>query len=110
MPLRRIARITAAALALLAGTGCAAAPSGALYTNVTRPLDLNLDRTPAHTGVQPQDSNNTFQFYVRIQWGSDGIGDVAKREGFTRIHYADLQTLTILGIWTQRWVHVYGER
>ncbi len=29
--------------------------------------------------------------------------------GMVRAHYADLEMLSVMGIWTQRWVHVHGE-
>jgi hypothetical protein len=101
----------ARALALLvlatALTGCV---SGLIYTHVTVPLDVNLDRTPVHDDYAREESWNTIQYYARIDWGSDGIGETAKEHGFTRVDYADLETLSVLGIWTQRWARVYGER
>ncbi len=101
-------RVRAIALLLLATTplGCM---SGALYSHVTVPLDVNLDRTPVHDEYG-RESWNSFQYYIRVDWGSDGIGDIAKQHGFTRVDYADLETLTVLGVWTQRWARVYGER
>jgi hypothetical protein len=29
--------------------------------------------------------------------------------GIETVHYADLETRSFLGIWTEQWVHVYGE-
>ena len=83
--------------------------SGLVYTHVIVPLDVNFDRTPVHDD-QERDSQNSFQFYLRVDWGSDGIGDVAKRYGFERIDYADFETLSVLGIWTQHWARIYGEK
>jgi hypothetical protein len=94
------------ALVVLVTPGCL---TGLIYTRVTVPLDVNLDETPVHR-ESDSDSWNTIQYYVQVHWGSAGIGDVAKRHGFTRIYYADLETLSVLGVWTQRWAHVYGER
>jgi hypothetical protein len=95
-----------AGLTLIWGTGCV---NGLIYTHVTRPLDLNFHQTEVHQ-EQSRDSWNTFQYYLRVDWGSAGLGDIAKKNGFTKIHYADLETLSILGIWTQSYAHVYGER
>ena len=101
-----------AALALAAivavTTGCAAG-TGALYSHVTRPLDANFDQTPVHSDSATGDQSS-IQYYVSINWGKSGLGDLAKKHGFTRIHYADLETLSILGIYTQRTAHIYGER
>jgi hypothetical protein len=101
------ARLLALLAAATTPLGCL---SGAIYTHVTVPLDVNLDRTPVHDDYARDEAWNTLQYYVRIDWGSDGIGDIAKEHGFTRVHYADLETLSVLGIWTQRWARVYGER
>jgi hypothetical protein len=46
--------------------------------------------------------------YVQIDWGSSGIADAAREQGMNQIYYADLETLSVLGIWTQRWAIVYG--
>jgi hypothetical protein len=75
----RCATLLGLAGCLAGATGCF---SGGVYTHVTKPLDVNLDRTPVHDGG---------------------------RAGITTIHYADLETLSVLGIWTQRWAVVYGE-
>lgn len=83
--------------------------SGALYHHTTVPLDVNLDETPVHR-EDAEGSWKTFQYYVRFDWGSDAPGEIAREYGFTRIYYADLETLSVLGLWTQRTVHVYGER
>lgn len=98
--------ISGAVLFLLSQTGCLA---GALYSHVTVPLDVNLDRTPVQRD-QARSAVKTFQYNLRVDWGSDGIGDIAKRHGFKRIYYADVETRTVLGIWQERWVLVYGER
>lgn len=98
--------VAVAALFLLGSTGCL---SGGLYTHITVPLDVNLDQTPVHPN-EAKDSWNSFNYYIRVDWGSYGIGDIAKRHGLKRVHYADLETLIVLGVWQQRWAHVYGER
>jgi hypothetical protein len=76
------------------------------------PLDLNLDRTPVNDAPEDYipDSKNSLQYYVRVDWGSDGIGDIAKKYGFSRVDYADLEILTVFGVWSQERVHLYGER
>jgi hypothetical protein len=101
----------ALAACLVAATGCL---SGGIYTHVTRPLDLNLDHTPVHDG-KSGDSWKTLHIpitsglFVQFDWGSDAIGDGARKAGITTIYYADLETLQVLGIWSQRWAIVYGE-
>ena len=104
----RTLRVFALALVVVGGAaGCAT--NGALFTHVTEPIDVNFDRSPVH--VEEGSSEwHTVQYYVQVDWGHNGLGQVAKQHGLKRIHYADLETLSILGIYTQRRVHVYGER
>ncbi len=88
-------------------SGCTA---GLLYTHITIPLDVNLDNTPVFTGRTATAKGDTkrIRYYVEIEWESNAIGDIMKRAGMTEVHYADLEILSVLGIWTQRYVHVYG--
>jgi len=85
--------------------------SGLIYTHVTTPLDLDLNNTPVFTGRQQagKGDTKTIRYYVQIDWDSNAIGDIAKKAGLTEVHYADLETLSVLGIWTQKTVHVYGQ-
>ena len=41
---------------------------------------------------------------------SKHFGEIAKEHGFETVYYADLETLSVLGVWTQQYVHVYGTR
>lgn len=96
-------------LASLVLPGCG---SGVLYTRITTPLDADFHETPV---VRDFDSGrgevNTLQYYVRINWGRQGIGELAKKHGFARVYYADLETLSVLnGLFQQSTVHIYGER
>jgi hypothetical protein len=102
-------------LVLFAGatlSGCvagAARPSGAIFSRTIEPLDLNFNNTPVHS-QRADEGANTLQYYVRVDWGSFAPGEVAKSYGFSEIHYADLETLSVLGFFTRRTVHVYGQR
>ena len=107
----RCATLLGLAVCLVGATGCL---SGGIYTHVTKPLDVNLNHTPVHDGGRG-DSWKTLRIpitsglFIQFDWGSDAIGDTARRAGMTTIHYADLETLSVLGLWTQRWAVVYGE-
>ncbi|MEM7198955.1 MAG: TRL domain-containing protein [Planctomycetota bacterium] len=82
---------------------------GFVYTHVTEPLDVNLNETPVFAGEGAQGDTKQIRYQVSIEWDRNGIGDIAKQHGLTTVHYADLTTLTVLGIWNQRFVTVYGE-
>ena len=101
-----ILRTVVVALAL-AASGCA--PIGLIYTNTTVPFDVNFDSTPV---VQQDDEGDikSIQYYVRVQWGDASIGEIAKRNGFQKVHYADLRTLSVFLFWQQQFVTIYGER
>ena len=109
--LRRIFATTLALAALiLVSSGCV---SGAIYSHTTVPLDVNFEgapQKPDHRGpswktlVIPAVVTN-----LRFDWGSIAIGDAAERAGIETVYYADLETLSVLGLWTQRTIHVYGE-
>lgn len=85
-------------------TGCG---TGLIYTHVTTPLDLDFNNTPVVQAGAEGDVK-TLQFRVRFDWGSRGIGEIAKEYGFEEIYYADLETFSLLGVWTRQTVHVYG--
>lgn len=97
----RLARLSLAALLPLL--------SGCLYSHTVRPLTTNLNGAPVVETSARADVKE-FDYYVRVVWDSNGIGDIGRRNGFEEVYYADLETLRILGIWKQRWVHVYGRR
>jgi hypothetical protein len=100
-------RFAAAAGSLLLA-GCA---TGFIYTQTTRPLTLNFHETPSGVGERNEGEGDVkrFRYYVDIMWDSNAIGRIAKEHGFETVYYADLETLSVLGIWNQRFVHVYGK-
>lgn len=83
--------------------------SGFIYHHTVMPLSTDFRGTAAdgsQAGVG--DTKHLKLSYVDVIVDSNGIGDIAKANGLQQIDYADLETLSILGIWTQEWVHVYG--
>jgi TRL-like protein family len=88
-------------------SGCT---TGLIYTHITTPLDVNFNNTPVFTGRGETGKGDIkrFRYYIEIDWESNAIGDIMKRTGLKEVHYADLETLSVLGIWTQQWVIVYG--
>jgi len=102
---RRLAGLALAASLGGSLTGCVA---GLIYTNITVPLDLNLEVTPVDARNGKSDWK-TFYYVVRVDWDSAAIADAARAGGLTEIHYADMEYLSILlGVWEQRRAIVYG--
>lgn len=92
---------------LLGLTGCMGI-KGIVYTHVTKPLDVDMNRTPfvdnAHTG-----NVKHFEFDVaKIVWDTNAIGDIIRGHGMDTVYFAEIETFEILGIWNQYTVHVYG--
>ena len=82
---------------------------GLIYRHIVTPLDLDLKETKQ--GPR-QGSGNIKYFsytYITFMWDSNAIYDMAKKEGIETIYYADLETLSILRLWHQYTVHIYGE-
>jgi len=107
----RCAALLGLTVCLAGAMGCL---SGGIYTHVTEPLDVNLNETPVHDGGEGESWKTlrvpiTSGLFVQVDWGSDAVGDAARSAGITTVHYADLEILSVLGIWTQRWAVVYGE-
>ena len=62
-------------------------------------------RVPAAISVLPLDNS-----YLRVIWDENSIGSLAREAGLTEVYYADLETFSVLGIWTRYRVRVYGVR
>lgn len=101
----RTAALTLAAAGTLPLAGCG---TGAFYHRVTLPLDINFNNTPVHPPAS-RGSTKEFRYYVDVQWDSNGIGDIAKKAGLSKIYYADRTVWSIAGVWTQVFVTLYGE-
>lgn len=103
-------RLVLACFALGASLASACvSPNGLIYTHTITPLTENLRDTPV-VDAQGKGDTKQIDYYVRVVWNSNAIGDIAKEHGFSEVYYADLETLRVLGIWTQEWAHVYGRR
>jgi hypothetical protein len=72
------------------------------------PLDTNLSHTRKGT-YHNKGNVKHLHFYVDVMWSSNAIGDIARRNGIKTVYFADLETLSVLGIFKRYTVHVYGE-
>jgi hypothetical protein len=110
-----------AALIALVSTGCGAVVKnghavlvGAVYTRVKFPLTTDLNQTPAaiDTGggkiVRIKEPFSGYGIYA--EFNSNAIGEIAKRHGLKTVYYADIERLSILGIWRHDEVIVCGEK
>ncbi len=82
---------------------------GLIYTHTYRPLTLDMNHTEIIPSSQIGDIKHIQFSWVGVAWDSDAIGDIAKKHGVNTIYFADLETLSVLTIWNQYTVHVYGK-
>jgi len=88
--------------------------SGCVYVHTVQPLTLNMDRTPVVAG-EKTGSLKLITFpplsgsYQLVAWDSAAIGDIAKKQGMQEVYFADLETFSILRVWNQYTVHIYGK-
>ena len=92
--------------AVLCVAGCS--PRGLLFTKSTLPLDTNLSHTRKVPHYEKGDVKH-LHYYMDVMWSSNAIGDIARQHGIESVHFADLETLSVLGIFKRYTVHVYGE-
>jgi hypothetical protein len=103
--MRTLTLITAALAFALVLAGCT---YGILYTHTVTPLTLNQRATPV-MGAEGENAIKHIQLpYIGIMWGDIALGDVAKAKGLQELYYADLEHLSVLTIWRQSTVHLYG--
>lgn len=89
---------------------------GHIYQHTHEPLDLNLAQTPVFAAPDQRGESSVKHIHVPLTsleidllWNSNAIGDVMKRNGLEEVHYADLETFSILGIWNEYTVYAYGK-
>ncbi len=105
-------RPEAVALGLLlgfVGCSCPTTATGLIFQRTVEPLDLNLDRTPVFDRTGRSDVRRIEYNFVDVRWHTNAIGDIMNKAGLDTVYYADVETFSVLGIWTQCRVHVYGK-
>ena len=104
--MRTFMRIAAVLTIALIGAGCTA---GILYQHTVTPLTINHRAEPA-AGIEGENDIKHIQLpYVGIMWGDAALGDIAREKGLQELYFADLEYLSVLTIWRQYTVHLYGK-
>ncbi|MCU0726864.1 MAG: hypothetical protein MUE73_13920 [Planctomycetes bacterium] len=112
-------RLLALLLLALLASGCIAplgtgprSLTGLVFTLHTIPLTEDLDDDAV---VVVHRNSDTRQIREPISgaglsatWHTNALGDIAREHGLTHLDYADIETLSVLGIWTQETVHLFG--
>jgi hypothetical protein len=104
--MRACRRVVFALALAFAVSGCSA---GILYTHTVEPLTLNHHAAPA-AGIDTQGDIKHIQVaWLGVMWGTDGLGELAREHGIKELYYADLEYLSVLTVWRQYKVHLYGK-
>jgi hypothetical protein len=87
---------------------------GLIYTHVKIPLTRNLNDTPFAAPAGASGNiviiKEPFTGYgIYTEMYSNAIGDIAKQNGLQKVHFADQEIHSILGIWTSSTVYIHGE-
>ncbi len=83
-------------------------PPAFIYYHTITPLDVNFEEAPVVQESEEGDIRH-LHYYVDVRWDSNAIGEIAREQGIDTVYYADLEVLSVLGIWNQYIVHVYGK-
>jgi TRL-like protein family len=104
--MRTLTLTTAAIAFTLVFAGCTA---GILYTHTVTPLTVNQLQTPI-TETEGRSDIKHIQFsYFGIMWDDAALGNIARAKGMQELYFADLEYLSVLTIWRQYTVHLYGK-
>lgn len=93
-------------------TGCANGVlfNNGLYSHTVVPLTLNREPTRMLSdNKEGRGDIKELHYQVSIEFGTNGIGEIAKKNGMDTVYYADIEKRSyIFGIWQQQIIHVYG--
>jgi len=81
-----------------------------LYSHIVEPLTFNREPTEMLSDNKEGGGDiKHLQYIVTIEIGTNGIGDVAKKNGIANVYFADIERRSyIFGIWQQQIIHLYG--
>ena len=88
--------------------------TGYLYTNTKVPYSIDLNNTPASdisgqsSVVRIKEPFTDLGIYTELN--SNAIGDIARKNGMSKVYFADLETFSILSIWRSEALVIYGEK
>ena len=86
---------------------------GYIYTNTKFPYTRDLDNTPIADIEQDgkiiriTEPISGYGIYSEIL--SNAIGDIAEKNGLQEIYFADMEVLSILGIFKHNKLYIYGK-
>lgn len=84
--------------------------NGGLYSHTVEPLTFNKRPTGALGDLRTSSGDiQHIQIRASVMWGSNGIGDIARKNGMGTVYFADREQRSIFfGLWQEEIVHIYG--
>jgi hypothetical protein len=86
--------------------------SGCLYVHTRQPVTSDMRQTPV-SSYEKTGSIKVITWPLSNQglfaWGSAAIGDVAKEQGMKEVYFADVEIFSVLRVWNEYTLHVYGK-
>lgn len=88
-------------------------PTGLLFSNYLAPLETNFEATPVGakqgTALVRFLQDPIFTGLPILTWGEASIEAAAASGGISKVHYVDYEVLSVVGIFVQLTVRVWGE-
>ncbi len=88
---------------------------GFVYKQTRTPFTDDLRETPVvvlhfqdRVGETRLIQEPITRLNLSAEWDSRALGDIAREHGMEELHYADLETLSILGVYKEKRIHLYG--
>jgi hypothetical protein len=103
-----IAGVSAAAMAMFA-TGCVGpngplvGAAGEIYTDVSGPVSVTSNVGASKVGTA------TSKGVIGFAWGDSSIKEASANGGITKVQHVDYHVTSVLGVYTETTVTVYGE-
>jgi hypothetical protein len=101
-------------------TGCAAQyladvrpPQGILFSSFKAPLTTDFHNTSVSADLK-MGKKKSYYFYdplvtrLNFAWGDVDVPDIARMAGINEVSYAECELMSILGIYAEFTVYVYG--
>jgi hypothetical protein len=80
-----------------------------VYRHTVVPLDIDFSSETVQQRRAKDDIKRITYQSIDVEWGTNAVAEIARRDGMTTVHYVDYEVLSIFGAWTQTWIHVYGQ-
>jgi len=119
-PVGKLLRWAALLVAISFVTGCVyyaapvKPPLGGIFTEIKAPLTTDYNGSPTGASMMKASKSNTRYLYIpflytsSFGWDDVAIGKIAREGGIKDVSYADYELFSVLGVYAEFTVNVYG--